>query len=118
MRKLLVQAGMYSTSPERLLGYQVIVAAGLGILTLWLTRRRAASPVIIVLFTIVAVIIGWLSVLFVVRRRIRQRHEQIEKELPELIDLLVVTVEAGLGFVGDAHWQPSGSAGRSARSCA
>ncbi len=98
MRALLVQAGMYSTSPDRLLGYQVLVAAGLGILTLWLTVAAAASPVIIVLFTIGAVIIGWLSVLFVVRRRIRQRHDEIEYELPELIDLLVVSIEAGLSF--------------------
>ena len=30
----------------------------------------------------------------------RRRHEQIDYELPELIDLLVVTVEAGVGFVG------------------
>jgi tight adherence protein C len=32
-------------------------------------------------------------------RRIQQRYEQIDKSLPELIDLLVVAVEAGLGFV-------------------
>ena len=101
---------MYSTSPDRLLGYQVLVAAGLGILTLWLTVAAAASPVIIVLFTIGAVIIGWLAVLFVVRRRIRQRHEQIEYELPELIDLLVVTIEAGLSFPSaHAARQPTGS---------
>src|SRR4029078_8517308 len=71
---------------------------GLGILTLWLTVAGAASPVIIVLFTVAAVMVGWLSVLFVVRRRIRQRHDSIEYELPELIDLLVVSIEAGLSF--------------------
>jgi tight adherence protein C len=32
--------------------------------------------------------------------RTRQRQEQVDWELPELIDLLVVTVEAGIGFVG------------------
>jgi tight adherence protein C len=36
----------------------------------------------------------------IVRNRSRRRLEQIDYELPELIDLLVVTVEAGLGFNG------------------
>jgi tight adherence protein C len=35
-----------------------------------------------------------------VRRRARQRAQEIDYELPNLIDLLVVTVEAGLGFTG------------------
>src|SRR5205085_3052298 len=36
----------------------------------------------------------------VVKDRARRRLAEIDYELPELIDLLVVTVEAGLGFVG------------------
>ena len=35
-----------------------------------------------------------------VDHRARRRHERIDYELPELIDILVVTVEAGLGFAG------------------
>ncbi len=34
------------------------------------------------------------------RRRARFRLERIDHELPELVDLLVVTVEAGPGFAG------------------
>ncbi len=33
-------------------------------------------------------------------RQITQRYKEIDKVLPNLIDLLVVTVEAGVGFVG------------------
>ena len=34
------------------------------------------------------------------------RREQVEYDLPELIDLLVVTVEAGLGFNGSLQLAP------------
>lgn len=100
MRSLLVQAGMYSVSPDRLLGYQVLFAATLGIFMLWLTIALGAAVVIVILFTLLAVIVGWLAVLAFVRRRIRLRHDQIEYELPELIDLLVVSIEAGLSLPG------------------
>jgi tight adherence protein C len=45
-------------------------------------------------------LIGWTLPMTVVSRRARSRYERIERDLPELIDLLVVTVEAGLGFNG------------------
>ena len=39
----------------------------------------------------------------IVRRRGDPRLAQVEHDLPELIDLLVVTVEAGLGFNGSLN---------------
>src|SRR5439155_21967855 len=36
----------------------------------------------------------------IIRKRMERRYEQVEQELPELVDLLVVTVESGLGFSG------------------
>ena len=36
----------------------------------------------------------------ILNRKTEQRHHEIDRELPELIDLLVVTVEAGIGFNG------------------
>jgi tight adherence protein C len=44
-------------------------------------------------------IVGWILPMLVLKRRARQRTEAIDYELPELIDLLVVTLEAGLSFV-------------------
>jgi tight adherence protein C len=38
--------------------------------------------------------------MFLVKRRARSRLDQIDYEIPELIDLLVTTVEAGVGFSG------------------
>jgi tight adherence protein C len=41
---------------------------------------------------------GWAIPLVVLQRRARVRLEEIDYRLPSMIDLLVVTVEAGLGF--------------------
>jgi tight adherence protein C len=38
-----------------------------------------------------------------IRRRARLRLEEIDYELPELIDLLIVTLEAGVGFLGSLN---------------
>jgi tight adherence protein C len=47
-----------------------------------------------------AVVMGLLLPLRFLKSKRESRFEEIEYEMPELIDLLVVTVEAGLGFVG------------------
>jgi tight adherence protein C len=49
---------------------------------------------------IFGILAGWTVPMTLVSRRARKRFEMIERDLPELIDLLVVTVEAGLGFNG------------------
>ena len=47
---------------------------------------------------VVAIAAGWFGPTAFLDMRRRHRFEQIEKELPELIDILVVTVEAGVAF--------------------
>ncbi len=46
------------------------------------------------------VFFGWMLPLVIIRRKARMRLQVIDRRLPDLIDLLVVTVEAGLGFGG------------------
>jgi tight adherence protein C len=43
-------------------------------------------------------VMGWYLPYVVVKRRARIRIEEIDREVPELVDLLVTTVEAGVGF--------------------
>ncbi len=100
LRRRLVAAGMYSTTPRKFIGYQVLSGIGLGALLFYATSVGHSAGVLIFFATVAGAIVGWfLPVGFMAMRR-RQRHEQIDYELPELIDLLVVTVEAGIGFVG------------------
>ena len=43
--------------------------------------------------------VGWMLPLIIVRRKGRLRLQEIDRRLPDLIDLLCVMVEAGLGFL-------------------
>ena len=97
-RTRLVQAGMYTTTPERLLGTQFLAATGLGFLWFVLTGVAGADAWLIVLGTVGAVVLGWVLPTFIVDQRAKKRREQVERGLPDLIDLLVVTLEAGLSF--------------------
>ena len=41
---------------------------------------------------------GWTLPSMILRRRGASRLDEIERQLPELIDLLIATIEAGMGF--------------------
>ena len=45
-------------------------------------------------------VLGYMAPQFIVGSRARSRREQIRSELPDALDLLAVSVEAGLGFDG------------------
>jgi tight adherence protein C len=64
----------------------------------WLATASHQSGAVVVLMTPLMLFIGWILPLTLVRRRARARLARIDYELPELVDLLVVTVESGMGF--------------------
>ena len=49
---------------------------------------------------IAACMLGWLLPDVLINSKGRERKEQVSKELPEVLDLLTVCIEAGLGFDG------------------
>lgn len=100
MRRRLMAAGFYRVSPRTFLGYRVLGALVGGLFVLWLVRSADAPAVLAFLGTVLFAFAGWIAPQRVVTLRGRSRLDQIERRLPELIDLLVVTVEAGLGFSG------------------
>jgi tight adherence protein C len=99
VRRALVAAGMYRTSPRTFLGYQVLTLVAGGVLGIW-WARSSGQPIV---FALAAAAgggyIGFRVPRILLRQRGKRRMSQIERELPELIDILVVTIEAGLGFV-------------------
>lgn len=98
MRDLLVSAGAYRIDPETFLGYRILAAVALPAAWLWLTSVGHLPAIALVLGLPVAGILGWRIPLVAMTRRAEDRLGEIDRELPELIDSLVVTVEAGLGF--------------------
>ncbi len=99
-RNMLVSAGMYGTSPDRFLGFQVISTVVIGLFTLWLLGISGMSVFWVIVLSVFAAVVGWMLPVGFVKRKVRMRHDQIEYELPDLIDLLVVSIEAGLSFPG------------------
>jgi tight adherence protein C len=100
LRQHIVSAGMYSLSARMLLGYQVLGAIALPAAWLWVSINGGMSPVIIIGGTAVMFVLGWLAPLSWVKARAKKRLAEIDYFLPELIDLIVVSLEAGIGFAG------------------
>jgi tight adherence protein C len=98
IRAKLVSAGLYTTTPARIYGYQFILGFAGAVLFFWLATIADANPLLLVAGTILCAAAGWVLPLAAVNYAIRMRRERIERELPDLIDLLVVSIEAGLSF--------------------
>jgi tight adherence protein C len=99
-RRRLVSAGWYSTTPTALLGYRLIAAIAFAAGFLLLSAIIQPGTFFFILGLVLASVCGWYLPSMILNRKTEERHHLIDRELPELIDLLVVTVEAGIGFNG------------------
>lgn len=98
VRRDLLSAGYYTLTPEAYLGYRIMAT---GAFTAFLAFLAVSAPSpLTILGLVFGGILGWRVPLVVVQRRGKERYEQIDRDLPELIDLLVVSVEAGVGLGG------------------
>jgi len=99
-KRNLIAAGMYHVTPGRFLGYRVLCTVAFPLLWIWLGASIGVKPVQLALLAAIIGFVGWWLPARIIRERANQRLNEIDYQLPELIDLLVVTIEAGLGFVG------------------
>jgi tight adherence protein C len=103
IRRDLLSAGMYDTDPLTIVGYRVMASAAGAVFWIWLAATKGFSFLPLVVGTIVVGLIGWMAPITVIRRNGRRRTARIDYDLPELIDILVVTLEAGLSFLSSLH---------------
>ena len=99
IRDKLISAGMYGTTPRKILGYQVLCAIAAALILLWLVPAMGGSIIFGVVLAAAAGVGGWFAPVYYVELKRRARMELIDKQMPDMIDLLVVTIEAGLGVL-------------------
>jgi tight adherence protein C len=99
LRLRLIQAGYPSASAVPLyLGTRVLLPAGLGVGSLLLLPILGFSALKIILGVVYFTGLGYILPTLIVGMRIRRRQKEMQRALPDALDMLVVSVEAGLGL--------------------
>ena len=99
LRKKLMAAGMYRLAPRKLLGYQVLFGLALPLLWLGWRSQGGVQPLLAVAGIVGMALFGWVG-----SGDLRQEacppapNRDRVQACRSLIDVLVVTVEAGLAF--------------------
>ncbi|MEW5912095.1 MAG: type II secretion system F family protein [Thermodesulfobacteriota bacterium] len=99
LRNRLARAGFRSPSALRVfLGLRVacLLLAMLWVLLSPLPQRAGVLPLVLAL--VGAACLGYMIPQIILESRTRRRQKAITRELPDVLDLLVITVEAGLGL--------------------
>jgi tight adherence protein C len=98
VRERLVRAGMYGTGSRKIIGYQILFTVTGAIAWVWLAGIEGVETGMLLLGLVGIVLVCWLLPLAYVDSQGRKRRDSIERSLPDVIDLLVVTLEAGLSL--------------------
>jgi len=91
-------AGVYELTPEIVHGIRVFCALGFPMLFLVLFVASGKISALAILLVVVSAAAGWIIPSALIHRRGGSRLDNIDRHLPELIDVLIATVEAGMGF--------------------
>ena len=99
LRMRLIQAGYPNASAVPLyLGARIGLPLAMGGSLLLLLPALGQAWVTAVLMSVWAALMGYVAPTFIIRSKIARRQKEMQKALPDALDLLVVCVEAGLGL--------------------
>jgi tight adherence protein C len=99
LRQRLIQAGYPAPSAVPLyLGTRMVLPAGLGGGALVALPILGFSPLAAILGLVYFGGMGYVLPTLFLRTRIKRRQKEMQKALPDALDMLVVSVEAGLGL--------------------
>lgn len=97
LRERLIRAGFYSErAAPTFYAVRVFAAAGLGLLTVAvLVTLQLTNPLVVLFALMASATIGLFAPVLVIALMGRERVEQMKLALPDVMDLMVVCVEAG-----------------------
>jgi tight adherence protein C len=99
VRLRLIQAGYPSAAAVPLyLGTRILLPAALGIGSLLLLPILGVSAIKVILGVVYFTGLGYVLPTLIVGMRVRRRQKEMQRALPDALDMLVVSVEAGLGL--------------------
>lgn len=84
-------------TPAMFVGLRVVLALILGAIVILVTFRTM-PPTQALLYSVVGLVLGYMLPVIWLGRKITQRKRAITKALPDALDLLCISVEAGLAF--------------------
>jgi tight adherence protein C len=96
VRRHLIAAALYKVDPRAIIGLQILGAVLLGGLSILLGVGGSAGMTLLV--ASVGAVLAFATPWIAIYGRAKRRLDTIDRGLPDLIDMLVVTMEAGLGF--------------------
>jgi len=95
----LIRAGFRSENALPVFyGVRIVIAAMVLILCIVIVGKMAPSPVMKVGLLVSGTAAGWILPRFFLHKKVAKRQEVLRLSLPDALDLLVVSVEAGLGL--------------------
>jgi tight adherence protein C len=99
MRRSLMMAGHRSEGALGVFfGLRVVGAAVMGVVGLALRRGFADMPMFGLVMVVASAMAGWVLPGFLLEKRIAARQRVLRLSLPDALDLMVISIEAGLGL--------------------
>jgi tight adherence protein C len=99
-KKVLMAGKPYGLSIKDWVNMQVIIILCIPLITAAVCHNRGVDPGKTALLCIMEAGMGLMLPNLLLSKKISDRHRKITNSLPDVIDLLTVSVEAGLGFDG------------------
>jgi tight adherence protein C len=99
LRKTLLQAGIRSENAAPVFfGLRIVCAVGMLIAGTMLESRLPNNQSLRIALVLVSAMAGWVLPKFFLEKKVKKRREILRLSLPDALDMLVVSVEAGLGL--------------------